>query len=129
MSAVGAVPVTSKMADGNTEDSTAHIATWETCRKIAGCGDFLWVADCKRATRDNMDHIAWQRGRFLAILPRSRREDQAGRTWLVPWAEVARRPDRRKLGELIWSLSLVVAALPFSSRTRTREAYLRECHC
>jgi transposase len=98
----GAVPVTCKMADGNTEDSTTHIATWETCRKIAGRADFLYVADCKLATRDNMDHIAGQRGRFLTILPRSRREDQAGRAWLaagpVPWAEVARRPGRRKLG-------------------------------
>src|SRR6266852_4535329 len=40
----GAVPVTCRMADGNTEDSTTHIATWEACRAIAGRADFLYVA-------------------------------------------------------------------------------------
>ncbi len=36
VSADGAVPVTCRIADGNIEDSTTHIATWEACRKIAG---------------------------------------------------------------------------------------------
>jgi hypothetical protein len=79
VSADGAVPVTRRMADGNTEDSTTHIATWEACRAIAGRAGFLYVADCKLATRGNMDHIAGEGGRFLTILPGSRREDQAGR--------------------------------------------------
>src|SRR6266851_4394255 len=83
ISADGAVPVTCRMADGNTEDSTTHIATGETCRALAGRAGFLYVADCKLATRDNMRHIAGQHGRFLTVLPRSRREDQAARAELA----------------------------------------------
>ncbi len=110
ISADGAVPVTCRMADGNTEDSTTHIATGETCRALAGRAGFLYVADCKLATRDNMRHIAGQHGRFLTVLPRSRREDQAGRAWLasgpIPWAEIAPGPGRRKLGppQIYWAV-------------------------
>lgn len=100
VSADGAVPITHQMADGNTEDSTTHIATWDRCRAIAGRPGFLYVADCKLATRDNMDHIASNRGRFLTVLPRTRREDAAGRAWLaagpIDWAEISRRPGKRK---------------------------------
>lgn len=101
VSADGAVPITHQMADGNTEDSTTHIATWDSCRAIAGRADFLYVADCKLATRDNMDHIASNSGRFLTVLPRTRKEDETGRAWLaagpVPWIEISRRPGKRKL--------------------------------
>jgi len=98
----GAVPFTFKLADGNTEDSTTHIATWKACRAIAGHPGFLYVADSKLATTGNMTHIAGQGGRFLSVLPRSRKEDKDGRDWLAGgnagWAEVMRRPGRRKLG-------------------------------
>ena len=98
----GAVPFTFKMADGNTEDSTTHIATWTACRAIAGHPGFLYVADSKLATTANMTYIAGQGGRFLSVLSRSRKEDKDGRDWLAGqdpgWAEVTRRPGRRKLG-------------------------------
>lgn len=39
-------------------------------------------------------------GRFLTILPRSRKEDEVGRAWIaageVTWEEVARKPGKRK---------------------------------
>jgi hypothetical protein len=98
----GAVPFTFKLAGGNTEDSTTHIATWTACRAIAGHPGFLYVADSKLATTANMNHIAGQGGRFLSVLPRSRKEDKHGRDWLAGenagWAEVMRRPGRRKPG-------------------------------
>ncbi len=110
VSADGMVPITHQLADGNTEDSTTHVATWDTCRAIAGRADFLYVADRKLATRDNMDHIASRGGRFLTVLPRSRKEDEAGRAWLaagpIDWAEIARRPGRRKADppEVWWAV-------------------------
>jgi len=110
ISADGAVPVTYRMLDGNTEDSTTHIATWEACRRLAGRSDFLYVADSKLATRDNMDYIASRGGRFLTILPRTRSEDKAGRAWLakgpVPWKEISRRPGKRKADppEIYWAV-------------------------
>lgn len=99
VSADGAVPMCYRLADGNTEDSTTHIATWDELVAMLGRRDFLYVADCKLATRDNLAHIAGNGGRFLTVLPRSRREDAAGRAWLattaVAWNEIARRPGKR----------------------------------
>ncbi|MGH9028547.1 MAG: IS1634 family transposase [Acidimicrobiales bacterium] len=110
ISADGAVPITYRMVDGNTEDSTTHITTWERCCKIAGTRSFLYVADSKLCTRDNMDHIAKNHGRFLTILPRTRKEDETGRAWIaagqVAWAEVSRRPGERKgdPDEVYWAV-------------------------
>ena len=100
ISADGAVPMTYRMVDGNVEDSTTHITTWERCRAIAGRSDFLYVADSKLCTRDNMDHIASNGGRFLTILPKSRKEDETGRAWIasgrVDWVEISRCSGKRK---------------------------------
>ncbi|CAN5903225.1 hypothetical protein BH23ACT8_BH23ACT8_25320 [soil metagenome] len=38
----GAVPVTYRLADGNTEDSTTHIATWDALAAMLGRVDFLY---------------------------------------------------------------------------------------
>jgi Domain of unknown function (DUF4277)/Transposase DDE domain len=78
-SADGAVPVTARMADGNTADDTTHIATWTACLAITGDPGFLYVADCKLATGTNMKYIDGRGGRFVTVLPRSRSEDRAGR--------------------------------------------------
>jgi len=53
----GAVPVHFKVADGNTEDSTTHIETWEVLRRLVGGPQFLYVADSKLCSRDNLSHI------------------------------------------------------------------------
>ncbi|EQD67892.1 hypothetical protein B1B_05777, partial [mine drainage metagenome] len=54
VSADGAVPVACRIADGNTEDSTTHIETWDLLVALFGRSDFLYVADSKLSTRDNM---------------------------------------------------------------------------
>jgi len=100
VSADGVVPVTYRLANGNTIDDTTHIATWETCRRLAGRADFLYVADCKLASKKNMTHIHGAGGRFVTVMPRSRKEDGTGRAWLGTgdhaWEEVARRPGRTR---------------------------------
>jgi transposase len=58
ISADGAVPVHCKIYDGNTTDDQVHIDTWSFLRKIIGHSDFLYVADSKLCTRDNMGFIA-----------------------------------------------------------------------
>jgi transposase len=83
VSADGAAPVHHKVADGNTEDSTTHIETWDTLVGLAGRPDFLYVADSKPATRENMGHIDRLGGRFPSALPRSRTEDGDFREWVV----------------------------------------------
>lgn len=78
----GGIPVAFRCSDGNTSDSRTHIDTWNTLRTIAGSADFLYVADSKLCSRENMDHIDRAGGRFVTVLPRSRSEDQEFREWI-----------------------------------------------
>jgi len=99
VSADGAVPVAHRLTDGNTTDDTTHIATWDELRQIVGRADFLYVADCKLCTRDQMTHIDSNGGRFVTVLPRTRREDGFLRDWAhthqPDFTEALRRPGKR----------------------------------
>ena len=96
----GAVPVHFKVADGNTEDSTTHIETWEVLRRLVGSTKFLYIADCKLCTRENLQHIAGLNGQFVTVLPRSRKEDRLFKEWLLThtpkWEEIVRHPHPRR---------------------------------
>src|SRR5664280_1031762 len=99
VTADGAVPVACRTTDGNTEDSTTHIETWDALVELLGRSDFLYVADSKLATRENMAHIVKNHGRFVSVLPASRKEDSAFRRYLVdhePTWTVALRRARRQ---------------------------------
>ena len=93
------VPVAFRCADGNTEDSTTHLQTWNTLRAVAGRADFLYVADSKLCVFDTLITIDRAGGRFLTVLPRSRREDTGFREWLQtntpPWELVWDRDNPR----------------------------------
>ena len=97
--AEGGVPVQFRVADGNTNDSTTHVETWNTLRALAGRADFLYVADSKLCSRDNMDHIHRAGGRFVTVMPRTRKEDAEFREWIqtnvAPWELVWDRPNPR----------------------------------
>lgn len=82
VSADGAVPVHYRVYDGNTSDTDPHREIWEILVGLVGRADFLYVADSKLATRENMGHLAARGGRFLTVLPRSRAEDGDFRRWL-----------------------------------------------
>jgi transposase len=71
----GAVPVQFRVESGNATDDRSHQGTWGLLCKLTGRRDFLYVADCKLATAENMSHIHQNGGRFLTILPRTRGED------------------------------------------------------
>ena len=100
VSADGAVPIHHKTYDGNTTDDQVHIETWSTLVEIVGHPRFLYVADSKLCTRENMTHIADRRGRFLTVLPATRSEyttfcDALRQGLSVDWQEVRREPDPR----------------------------------
>lgn len=99
-SADGAVPVHYWAADGNVSDDKTHIATWDALCKLAGRSDFLYVADSKLCTRENLDHIARRRGRFITVLPATRAEDRFFRDWLQAhtpaWEQIASRQNLRR---------------------------------
>ena len=100
ISADGAVPLAHRLLDGNTNDDQTHITTWDELVKLVGHPGFLYVADCKLATREQMSHIDSHHGRFLSVLPRSRGEDPQIRDWAqthpFDFTEAARRPGKRK---------------------------------
>jgi transposase len=100
VSADGAVPVHCKTYDGNTTDDQIHIETWSFLRQLIGHADFLYVADCKLCTRENMSYIADRRGRFLTVLPRTRAESDWFRGYLqehaLEWREVRREANPRR---------------------------------
>jgi Domain of unknown function (DUF4277) len=94
-----AVPVIYRLADGNTNDDPTHIPTWDALCELTGRNDFLYVADCKAASEEAMGHIHRGGGRFITVLPRSRKEDAAFRGWMQDhrpgWAEAHRAPGAR----------------------------------
>ena len=93
----GGVPVHFRAANGNTTDDQTHIDTWKLLCQLAGRKDFLYVADSKLATVENMTYIAGQGGRFVTVLPQTRREDKAFRESLragkVSWRTVHEKID------------------------------------
>ncbi len=79
----GGVPVYFTSASGNTTDDTTHRQTWDLLHELVGRSDFLYVADCKLASSENMNYIARKQGRFITVLPRTRKEDQQFRQRLL----------------------------------------------
>src|ERR1019366_7628379 len=99
ISADGAIPVHFKVTDGNREDSTTHIDTWMQLRRLVGKPNFLYVADCKLCTRENLLYIDAEKGSFITIMPRSRKEDSLFRDWLQAstpqWIVLPYKPEPR----------------------------------
>jgi transposase len=79
----GAVPVQFRVESGNATDDRSHQATWDLLCQLSGRRDFLYIADCKLATTENMAYIHQRGGRFLTVLPRTRSEDAAFRAAVV----------------------------------------------
>jgi transposase len=50
----GAVPVQFRVESGSATDDRSHQATWELPCNLTGRRDYLYIADCKLATAENM---------------------------------------------------------------------------
>src|SRR5680860_1283551 len=115
VSADGAVPITYRLADGNTSDDPTHVPTWDELVNLLGRSDFLYVADSKLASTTSMGHIDARGGRFVTVLPRTRREDKWFRDWAQThtpdWVEAFRTPGPRA-GEPDQVYSTFSAPLP-----------------
>jgi hypothetical protein len=103
----GGIPVYFQTASGNTVDDQTHQATWRLLAELVQRVDFVYVAatrhpakpgaGCpKLATTENMNEIDRQGGRFITVLPASRKEDTQFRQRLrdkpesISWREVDR---------------------------------------
>jgi len=100
ITADGAVPVHCKIYDGNTSDDQVHQDTWAFLCAVIGHSDFLYVADSKLCSRDNLNFIATRQGRFLTVMPRTRAEEGWFRNHLqdhpVEWGLVHSEPNPRR---------------------------------
>lgn len=117
VTADGALPIAYRLADGNTTDDQTHIDTWDGLVALIGSPGFLYVADSKLCTREQMTHIHEHQGRFVTILPRSRGEDRRLREWTATntprWVEAKRTRGKRKRDpDQVWR----VCPAPFSSQ-------------
>ena len=100
VSSDGAVPIHYNVYDGNVTDDTTHVETWDVLRRITGGADFIYVADSKLCTRDNMGYIDGHGGRFITLLPRTRKEDARFRKHIldseIGWQVIWKRPPLRR---------------------------------
>jgi transposase len=76
ITADGAVPVHQCCYSGNRTDDTIHIETWKTLRAIHGNADFLYVADSKLCTDQQLSYIVSQGGRAITMVPETWGETQ-----------------------------------------------------
>lgn len=111
-----AIPVHFKTYDGNVTDDTTHQETWLTLRGLLGKSDFLYVADCKLCTEENMTAIDRGQGRFITAVPKSRKETKtfaeavlkSDVRWQPLWRKRSRREsdgdDTFEIAEGLWQL-------------------------
>jgi transposase len=70
-------------------------------REILGREDFIYVADSKLCTRTNLAHVASYGGKFVTVLPRTRKEDKQFRETLraggqVRWRKLLVMENKRR---------------------------------
>jgi transposase len=103
VTADGGVPLHFRAQSGNVTDDTTHRDTWNLLCGLTGRRDFLYVADSKLATRENMAYVHQNQGRFLTVLPRTRSEDASFRALVtagqVTWQSLWEKTDDE--GEVI----------------------------
>ena len=68
----GNVPLTFQLFNGNQTDDGTHIPNWDHLRQVLDKTDFIYVADCKLCSQDNLDHIHENGGNFITVVPKNR---------------------------------------------------------
>jgi transposase len=71
----GAVPLSHGVFSGNKTDDSLHRDNFDSLRDLLAKDDFIYVADCKLCTKENLAYLESFGGKFVTILPRSRKED------------------------------------------------------
>jgi len=96
----GAVPLVHEIYDGNQTDDRLHPANHKRLGKLLQRSDFIYVADSKLATDDNLRKITACGGLFVSVMPRTWKEDKMFRNKVrkgkIQWAHLLSRPNNRK---------------------------------
>ena len=100
----GHVPLSFQLYDGNQADVSTHRPNWEQLRELLGKENFIYIADSKLCSIENLRTIADNGGLFITIIPRnysvvkkfleSIREGKD-----IEWQYEYKTPDSRKKGQ------------------------------
>lgn len=104
ITADGHVPLSYQLFDGNTTDDVTHIPNWNGLRTLLAKEDFIYIADCKLCSQNNLLHISGNGGLFITIVPKGRKETKRFIKYLkqndVPWKEAFCTENSRKKSEI-----------------------------
>lgn len=96
----GAVPIWHQIYDGHQTDDRLHLANHKALQKLLQRMDFIYVADCKLATEENLRKISAWNGRFISVMPRTWKADQQFRKRVrrgeIQWKHILSRRNNRK---------------------------------
>jgi len=100
VTADGAVPISHRIYDGNQTDDRLHPANHKALQKLLRRADFIYVADCKLATEENLQKISVWHGLFVSVMPRTWKEDEQFRNKVrqgkIKWKHILSRKNSRK---------------------------------
>ena len=100
VTADGAVPISHRIYDGNQTDDRLHPANHRALQKLLCRSDFIYVADCKLATEENLQKISVWHGLFVSVMPRTWKEDEQFRKRVrqgrITWKHILSRKNNRK---------------------------------
>jgi len=101
----GYVPLSFQLFDGNRTDDTTHKTNWDGLRALLEKEDFIYIADCKLCSSENLAYIQGKGGKFITIVPNGRvdvkRFHEHIRTQEVQWKYAYTTESSRKKGDFI----------------------------
>ncbi len=104
ITADGNVPISYQLFDGNTADDVTHMPNWNGLRSLLDKEDFIYIADCKLCSKENLMHISSNGGYFITIIPKNRNEYKQFIKYLkkndVKWEDAFGIESSRKKGEI-----------------------------
>jgi transposase len=98
----GAVPLLHHVFSGNRTDDSVHVRNFDSLRALVGTEEFVYVADSKLCTQENLRHVASAGGQFVTVMPRTWGEDKRFRQQLrngdppVRWRKIHQIPNSRR---------------------------------
>jgi transposase len=99
VTADGAVPISHRIYDGNQSDDRLHPTNHQALQRLLGRADFIYVADCKLTTVENLHKISVWHGRFVSVMPRTWKEDEQFRNRVrqgkIKWKHILSRRNHR----------------------------------
>ena len=95
----GAVPIAHQIYSGNQTDDRLHPANHKALQKLLQRVDFIYVADSKLATEENLRTISACQGLFVSVMPRTWKADATFRARVqrgeISWKHLLSRRNNR----------------------------------